>query len=142
MSLGCITCLGELCTCAHTSLEADEGAHALVFVVPVEDGLQLPDGHLRVEVGRRRLHPVDVPHEYRVLELDVRLVLVLELLRVERAHARAELQFRNVMRDVTFGFQAFKPVKLAPAQQKVDEGNGYQTKLRHCLQDVSLLTPE
>ena len=39
-------------------LESDEGAHALVFVVPVEDGLQLPDGHLRVEVGRRRLNPI------------------------------------------------------------------------------------
>ena len=39
-------------------LESYEGAHALVFVVPVEDGLQLPDGHLRVEIGRRRLNPI------------------------------------------------------------------------------------
>ena len=39
-------------------LESYEGAHALVFVVPVEDGLQLPDGHLRVEVRRRRPNPI------------------------------------------------------------------------------------
>ena len=75
-----------------TSLEADEGAHGFVFVFPVEDGLQLPDDDLRLgHVGRRGLHPVHVPHEDRVLELDVRLVLVLELLRVEGSDAGAKL---------------------------------------------------
>ena len=81
----------------HLYLETDEGAHALVFVVPVEDGLQLPDGDLRVEVGRGGLDPVDVPFEDRVLELDVRLVLVLELLRVEGAHAGAKLELQRII---------------------------------------------
>ena len=41
---------------------------------------------------RCRLDPVHVPHEDRVLELDVRLVLILELLGVECPDASAELE--------------------------------------------------
>ena len=78
-----------------TSLKSDESAHGFGRAVPIEDGLQLPDGDLRVEVGRRGLHSVHVPHEDRVLEFDVRLVLVLELLRVEGADAGTKLQFQD-----------------------------------------------
>jgi hypothetical protein len=56
---------------------------------------QLFDYDLWIKVCRGGLHPVHVPHEHRVLELDVGLVLVLELLRVEGADARADLELKG-----------------------------------------------
>jgi len=53
--------------------------------------LPLSDGQLRVEVCRRSLDPVDIPHEDGVLELDVRFVLVFQLLRVDGSNPGTEL---------------------------------------------------
>jgi hypothetical protein len=54
--------------------------------------LPLPDDQLRIEISCCRLDPVDVPHEDGVLELDVRLVLVLQLLRVDGSNPGPKLE--------------------------------------------------
>ena len=54
--------------------------------------LPLSDGQLRVEVCRRGLDPVNVPHEDGVLELDVGFVLVLQLLWVDGSNPGTKLK--------------------------------------------------
>ena len=54
--------------------------------------LPLADEQFRIEVSCRGFDPVDVPHEHGMLELDVRLVLVLELLRVDGSNPGTKLK--------------------------------------------------
>ena len=73
------------------SLKSDEHADGLWRILPAQDGLQFPDHLVQVALGHRGLHPVQVVHQDGLLELGVRLVLVLELLRVERADTGPKL---------------------------------------------------
>ena len=60
-----------------------------------KNSLKLSDCDFRVKVGGCGLDPVYVPHEDGMFELDVGLVLVLQLLRVDSSNPGPELKVKS-----------------------------------------------
>lgn len=58
--------------------------------------LDFPDYDLWVKVSCRDLDPVDISHEDRMFKFDVRLVLILQLFRIESANAGTYLLFKQI----------------------------------------------